>query len=471
MDYKLLAIFKFVVPRSRYALHMKNVNFLTACDTASRMGVSPGMVTRLANAGDLPFKKVGARKVFDVERVDKYLRDRNMTPAPVDHIRHTVDLPPITAVSFFSGAGGLDLGMENAGITPLLYCENNRECRMTINHNRPQQALLGDINNVSADDVLSMARIPKNRGVDVMFGGPPCQAFSTAGALRAFNDPRGNVFLQFLQLANTLRPRYLVIENVRGLLSTPYPLTPNGKPIRGGVLRTILNKLTDMGYTTSFNLYNAANFGAAQIRERVVIIAKRDGEKCHWLTPTNSQDPAWGLAAWKTFREAVSNVETKNNHHTDFPEKRLKYFRLLKAGECWNSLPDNLKEEAMGKAYRLGGGKTGFYRRISWDRPAPTLVTSPTMPATDLCHPSEDRPLSVEEYKRIQGFPDNWWIAGDINAQYRQIGNAVPVKLGEAIGRAVLKDMSCPNDTYAWGKFPFSRYSHTSDESWNLGVA
>lgn len=141
---------------------------------------------------------------------------------------------------------------------------------------------------------------------------------------------------------------------------------------------------------------------------------------------------------------------------------------MLKEGQCWNKLPIEIQEEAMGKAYKLGGGKTGFYRRIAWDRPSPTLVTSPTMPATDLCHPKELRPLSVEEYKRVQGFPDDWWIAGSIHDQYRQIGNAVPVSLGEAIGRAILDDMRGEAHDERWRNFPYSRYAHTSDQNWNL---
>ena len=95
----------------------------------------------------------------------------------------------------------------------------------------------------------------------------------------------------------------------------------------------------------------------------------------------------------------------------------------------------------MGSKLKLGGGKTGFYRRLSFNRPSPTLVTDPTMPATDLCHPTEDRPLSVEEYKRIQEFPDDWNICGPLNEQYKQIGNAVPIRLGEAIARTIVADM------------------------------
>ena len=123
----------------------------------------------------------------------------------------------------------------------------------------------------------------------------------------------------------------------------------------------------------------------------------------------------------------------------------------------------------MGAKLKLGGGKTGFYRRLSLSRPSPTLVTNPIMPATDLCHPTEDRPLSVEEYRAIQGFPQDWIICGSIMAQYKQIGNAVPIKLGEAIAKAILADMagSDMRDAIPQG-FAFSRYRNTNEHSWRV---
>lgn len=93
----------------------------------------------------------------------------------------------------------------------------------------------------------------------------------------------------------------------------------------------------------------------------------------------------------------------------------------------------------MGEKLKLGGGKTGFFRRLAWNQPSPTLVTDPTMPATDLCHPSKDRPLSIQEYARIQEFPDDWKFFGELSDIYKQIGNAVPISLGKAIGKQVVK--------------------------------
>lgn len=111
---------------------------------------------------------------------------------------------------------------------------------------------------------------------------------------------------------------------------------------------------------------------------------------------------------------------------------------MLGPGQCWRDLPREVQKVAMGKSYLSQGGKTGFYRRLSWDSPSPTLVTSPMMPATSLAHPEEDRALSIEEYARIQMFPDDWKFAGNLKDIYKQIGNAVPVGLGFAAARHLL---------------------------------
>lgn len=444
---------------------MNKAEFTSVSEAARIIGVTPQTITKGVRSGEIRAEKVGRSWVIRRDEVESYLTKNNLAPEPEDHPIVEKQPGPV-ALSFFSGALGLDLGMERAGIHASLLCENDRKCRMTIDSVRPKPALIGDVTKYSAAEILRMAGVEDGH-VDVMFGGPPCQAFSTAGARRAFDDARGNVFLKYIELAAEIRPTYLVIENVRGLLSTAYPLEAGGEPVKGGALRIILNRLKKAGYAVSFNLYNAANFGAPQIRERVVLIGKLGNDKVGYLTPTNSNDPAFGLPGWVTFGDAVKTLDGVQ-HAAEFPEKRLRYFRMLGEGQYWKDLPLEVQPEAMGKSYKLGGGKTGFYRRIRYDRPCPTLVTSPTMPATDLCHPTEDRPLSVEEYKRIQGFPDDWAIRGNLSDVYRQVGNAVPVALGKAIGKAILDDMAGGGPRQVEG-FPYSRYKRTSDKTWKVG--
>lgn len=369
---------------------------------------------------------------------------------------------------------GLDIGIEKAGFDVRLACEIDKFCRQTIALNKPQIALLTDINSYTAEDIRAKAGLKDCDEIDLIMGGPPCQAFSTAGNRKGFNDERGNVFLKYLNLCFELKPKYFVIENVRGLLSCPMDHRPHDQrgsdypdlsedELKGGALNFILNRIEKSGYGYSFNLYNSANFGTPQTRERVIIICSRDGKTPPFLVPTHSENGEYGLPKWNTLKKCISNIS--QHDHITFPEKRLKYYRLLKSGENWKSLPIELQKEAMGKSYYSGGGKTGFLRRLAWDKPSPTLVTHPAMPATDLAHPKEDRPLSVQEYKRIQEFPDTWELAGPIIQQYKQIGNAVPTGLGLAIGKLVMNLIAGENISPPLN-FNYSRYKNTTHREW-----
>ena len=449
---------------------MTNVNdLLTIQDVANHLKVTPQYARKLIKEEKLIATRIGKQLVVKLEDLNEYIKKYDVLIEPDDHARTDTDIPNIVALSFFSGAMGLDIGMRNGGIYATLACEFNKYCRMTIDQNEPGMALIGDINKYEPEEILKLAGIPEGRKVDVIFGGPPCQAFSTAGARRALNDERGNVFLRYIDVVEKIRPTYVVIENVRGLLSAPYPYEDVADPVKGGALCVILDRLKAAGYTVSFELYNAANFGAPQIRERVVMIGKLGSEKVPYLAPSHDENGRFGLKKWRTLAEVVNDIEDKEHHYVEFPEKRLKFYRMLKQGQYWKDLPTEAQIEAMGSKLKLGGGKTGFYRRLDFNRPSPTLVTDPTMPATDLCHPTENRPLSVEEYARIQEFPDNWKICGPINEQYKQIGNAVPIKLGEAIARTIIADMrgeilpSIPG-------FSFSRYKNTSDITWRKAM-
>lgn len=383
-------------------------------------------------------------------------------------------------LSFFSGAMGLDIGLEDAGFVTRLACDNDKFCRETIRLNRPEIPVLEDVSDLSVAGVREAAGLGDKEEIDLMVGGPPCQAFSTAGKRKGLNDERGNVFLDYIDLALALKPKVFVIENVRGLLSCPmehrphdqrgkgYPPLENDEQ-KGGALHFILQRLKASGYSYSFELYNAANFGSPQVRERVVIVCLRGAKKeVPFLRPTHSNDARYSLPPWQTFRDAVEGLSTCT--HLDFPAKRLKYYRHLKAGENWRALSDEMQREALGKSYFAGGGKTGFFRRLAWDAPAPTLVTHPAMPATDLAHPEENRPLSIEEYKRLQEFPDDWQLAGSLVQQYKQVGNAVPRSLGRAIGvlAAALIDGKLPLPPMG---FAFSRYKRTSHEEWEADFA
>jgi DNA (cytosine-5)-methyltransferase 1 len=451
--------------------------FLTTENAASLLNCTEQYVRKLIRTGQIPASRHGRTWLIPEETLHSHRMKSDLDNSSVsDHARTQRPKRKLKALSFFSGALGLDLGLEKAGIDVLLTSEIDKACRETITLNRPETALIGNILDYSASEIRNLAGLSPNEEIHLVIGGPPCQAFSTAGKRQGFHDHRGNVFLTFIDRILELRPQYAVIENVRGLLSAPLehreherrgfgfpPLTPDEQ--KGGALNHILQLLREGGYGVSFNLYNSANFGVPQVRERVVLVCSRNGKKAPYLTPTHSEDGKHGLPRWLTVRDAFAGLEKAEHHHVKFPEKRLKFYRMLTHGQYWKHLPEKLQKEALGASYFAGGGKTGFFRRLAWDKPSPTLVTHPAMPATDLCHPTENRPLSIEEYKRLQQFPDNWKLAGSLVDQYRQIGNAVPVGLGAAIGRLIVSLLQKKKSEPVAG-FNYSRYLATDEVAW-----
>jgi DNA (cytosine-5)-methyltransferase 1 len=450
---------------------------ITVSQASERLKISSQRVRTLCRQGQVAARKVGTNWLIDSNSLTRHGLTTSHQIAE-DHPTYsrgarTQKVMPV-ALSFFSGAMGLDLGVERAGFDIRLACEFDKFCRQTISLNKPDTALIGDINEYRPDEILEFAGLSRNDDIDLIFGGPPCQAFSTAGKRNGFNDDRGNAFITYLDIALDLRPKFIVIENVRGLLSCPMSHRPHDRrggnfpelgldELPGGALNFILSMVHQAGYAYSFNLYNSANFGTPQVRERVVIICSRDGNKPPYLQPTHSECGTDGLKNWKTFRQVTKGIH--DHHHLTFPEKRLHYYRMLKSGQNWRCLPEKLQQEALGKSFFAGGGKTGFLRRVAWDKPTPTLVTHPAMPATDLAHPEKLRPLSIEEYKRVQEFPDDWQLAGPLVQQYKQVGNAVPGSLGYAIGLLVLNLLKS-KEVRNPANFCYSRYRNTDEIAW-----
>ncbi len=378
----------------------------------------------------------------------------------------------MNVISLFSGAMGLDLGIEKAGFNIRVCVEMDKWAVKTIQANTQIPVIDRDINTVGTDEILSVAGLTK-QDVTMVIGGPPCQAFSTAGKQRGLADFRGNVIIQYLRVVSDLRPQFFIMENVRGLLSAklndlPYEYQEYDpiKSQKGSVLHFLINEFTKLGYSISYALLDSANYGVPEHRERVVIIGHL-GERIPMPSPTHSREGYFGTNLWVTLRDAIGDLENSQDlHFIPLRPKSVPYMKLLKEGENWRSLPPEIAREAMGKAYELSGGKTGFLRRLKFDEPSPTLVTSPTMPATLLCHPTQLRPLSIEEYARIQQFPDDWVFQGRIETVYKQIGNAVPVGLGYAVGNQVMKYINgnLNMQEELSNNIQYSRYKNTMDD-------
>ncbi len=449
--------------------------YFSVQEASSTLGVTPQRIRTLCRSGKIQCDKIGSTWIVNKEDLIEFgiKRGNILAKNHTEKIKPNKMKKPI-ALSFFSGAMGLDLGIEKAGFEIKLACEYDKYSRQTIQLNKPDIGLIEDINDYSAEEVLHHAGLKATDEIDLIVGGPPCQAFSTAGKRAGFSDDRGNVFLKYIELALELNPKYLVIENVRGLLSMPMQHRPHNKrgegfpdlaedELRGGALHFVVSILKKSNYAYSFELYNSAYFGTPQTRERVIIICSRDGIKPPHLIPTHTKEGEDGFSKWKTFKSVAGRL--RKHDHINFPEKRIRYYKMLRPGENWKALPEELQKEALGNSYFAGGGKTGFLRRLAWDKPSPTLVTHPAMPATDLCHPIENRPLSIQEYKRVQEFPDDWKLAGPLTEQYKQIGNAVPGSLGYAVGK-LITNLINGNQIQTIDGFRYSRYKNTDEVSW-----
>lgn len=361
------------------------------------------------------------------------------------NIMHHKDSPSNRdVISLFSGAMGLDIGLDKAGLSIKVGQDSDRNCIATMQANG-HNVLRGDIRDIQPHELLDATGLKPGEPF-LICGGPPCQPFSTAGKRLGINDPRGSLFMDFIRMIDAIRPRFFIMENVKGLMSAPVEHVPhierNGMGTsaqgRGTGLDVVLSEFDKLGYKTVYGVLDAVNYGVPQFRERFVLIGSREHENIFLPFPTHfqmHQDPAY---RWATLRSAISDLESDPGECAFFSRDRMDLLKLVPEGGNWRSLPDDLVEKAMGGAYLSGGGKVGFYRRLSYDQPSPTIVATPVQKASMLCHPTQNRPLSVKEYARIQQFPDDWQFAGTIASKYRQIGNAVPVRLATALGKAIV---------------------------------
>lgn len=356
-----------------------------------------------------------------------------------------------TAISFFTGAGGLDMGIHRAGFDVKLSVEIEKVYCDTLRLNFPNlNVVQGDINSYDRDKVYKEAGLNINDEVDLIVGGSPCQSFSTAGKRQAFDDVRGQAMLKFAELVNEIQPKAFLLENVRGLLSASLkhrpisergeeypPLSQEEQP--GSALKHLLDVIGN--YKVKYQLLNAADYGVPQKRERVFIVGIRSDLNCEFVFPeTTHGEFQIDKKPWVTVKDVFERLGEIKHTHVNYSQERLKYMKLIPiGGGNWRDLPKDVVKEAMGGAYNSGGGKVGYFRRIHYNRPSPTLLTTPAQKSTNLGHPFEDRPLSIEEYLAIQEFPKDYKIAGTLTQKYTQIGNAVPIRLATVLGKQIMK--------------------------------
>lgn len=366
---------------------------------------------------------------------------------------------PKKLVSLFSGALGLDIGLENAGFELCTIVECDPVALETAKANIDERSVHIISQKMDLDNIDSICEsiMKKNKlkpgELDLLAGAPPCQPFSTAGKRQSISDVRGDGFSVFFRSIKKLKPKYFIIENVKGILSAALkhrPLSQRGSgfpPLSpeeeyGSAFYRILNELGDiskeLGYCSSWGVLNSADFGAPQSRERLIIIGSLDG-KFIWPEKTHSKTEEGKLKKWNGIGSVIKELKEEKPEYRDFNATTKNYLKLIPEGGNWRDLPSLMHEEAIGGAYRSWGGRSGFLRRLSYGKASPTITQSPSSKATMLCHPTETRPLSVGECARIQQFPDYWIFCGGLAAKYKQIGNATPIGLAEVIGLSIIK--------------------------------
>jgi DNA (cytosine-5)-methyltransferase 1 len=263
--------------------------------------------------------------------------------------------------------------------------------------------------------------------VDVVTGGFPCQAFSYAGKKLGFEDARGTLFYEFARAVKETKPLIAVGENVRGLLSHE-----NGETVAG--MSSILEEL---GYRViPPQVLKAIFYNVPQKRERLFIVAIRKDLKIDFEFPKPNKKILMLRDALKA--GVLYDTDVPESAGQKYPKEKAAIMDMVPPGGYWRDLPLPVQKIYMQKSFFLGGGKTGMARRMSWDEPSLTLTCAPAQKQTERCHPDHTRPFTVREYARIQTFPDDWEFSGSLTSQYKQIGNAVPVNLAEAMGQCIV---------------------------------
>lgn len=325
-------------------------------------------------------------------------------------------------LELFAGAGGLALGIEQAGFMNIGAVEYDKAAAKTLKTNRPLWNVVNEdiakLTGLSLCDYFEVAR----GELDLLSGGAPCQSFSYAGKRRGLADTRGTLFYHYALCLEQLQPKMFLFENVPGLLTHD----------EGNTYKTILNVFENAGYQVQRQVMNAWDYDVAQKRERLITIGIRKD-----LVPVVKFEFPQPHAYKPVLNDILPNCPKSEG--AVYTAQKQALFAQIPQGGNWRNLPETVAKAYMKNSYNSGGGKTGYLRRLSMDEPALTILTTPSQKQTERCHPLEIRPLTVREAARCQSFPDDWVFRGSLAQQYRQVGNAVPVNLAKAIGLEIKK--------------------------------
>ncbi len=337
------------------------------------------------------------------------------TSSRLDFIDKTLaikDPPDFTVISTFSGCGGSSTGYVWAGGKVLLAVEWDDNAVETYRLNYPDTPVYhGDIAKLSVDECLKLTGL-KPGELDILDGSPPCQGFSTAGK-RVMDDPRNQLFREYVRLLRGLQPKVFIMENVSGMVKGKMKL----------VFVEILKELKASGYQVSARLLNAMYFGVPQSRERMIFIGVRDDLG---IAPTHPKAQTKGITPREAFIGIAENIDDR-----PFPDWLREAAKLIDAG--------NYNYRSVERAFmHVKQSKAGSMntKLLSWDRTSCTLTKS-EIASTGIIHPSRERFLTIPEAKRIGGFPDTFQFIGKREHRWMRIGNSVPPRFMQAIAEHV----------------------------------
>lgn len=346
-------------------------------------------------------------------------------------------------IDLFSGAGGMSIGAMSAGIQVKVAVEIDRYAAVTYQANHPEVLMLNeDVRNVKINGSL---KVGKN-DIKILFGGPPCQGFSTSNQ-KTRNKKNDNnwLFKEYLRLTKELLPDWVIVENVKGIVETE----------DGYFFDEIISKLKRLGYSSSHAILNAADYGVPQIRNRVFIVGSLHGVKYNFPEPTTKKhltvfdaisdlpelqngalhhEMEYKDSAKNKYQsqirinseKSINNLVTANNKIV------LKRYEHIPQGGNWECIPPKLM-----KNYKdYSRCHTGIYYRLKNSEPS---VVIGNYRKNMLIHPTENRGLSVREAARIQSFPDIFHFYGSIGFQQQQVGNSVPPLLAQEVFKKIIK--------------------------------
>ncbi|KAE9627995.1 DNA cytosine methyltransferase [Parasedimentitalea maritima] len=375
-----------------------------------------------------------------------------------------------TAIDLFCGAGGLSEGLRQAGFKILAGNDIDPHAGATFKATHSEaQFLPGSIHELSANDFLKLTGLKKGE-LDCLAGGPPCQGYSVYNHQRGMHDERSHLFKEYLRIVEGLMPRWLVMENVTGIMSAG----------QGEAFQAVLAGIRNLGYEVEARILRAEDYGVPQERRRVVFMANRIGAPIVWPHKTHGE----GLKPFTTIRDALGDLPPLKNGEdkgvtkygsrvkSDYQREvrgtskmvhnhsasklgaiNIQRMQHIPQGGSWRDIPFDLLPAGMKRAKR--SDHTKRYGRMRWESQSCTVLTKCDIHWGAYIHPDQERSITVREAARIQSFPDWFHFEGPRTEQFVQVGNAVPPLLGKCIGEALqvadLLSVSEPERAFATG--------------------